>query len=71
MGSSPIPLTKSINIALSSEYWIFGIIIANLISIAMTKSWESLSESIKEMIVMTRFTINTLLLTFAASEGLV
>lgn len=71
MGSSPVPLAKSINIALSSEYWIFGILIANLISIAMTKSWESFSKDTKEMIVITMFTIPTLLIIFAASEGLV
>lgn len=71
MGSSPVPLAKSINIALSSEYWIFGIIIANLLSIAMKKSWESFSKNIKEMIVTTMFTITTLLITLAASEGLV
>lgn len=71
MGSNPVPLAKSINIALSSEYWIIGIVIANLSSIAMTKLWESFSEDTKEMIVITMFTIITLLITFAASEGLV
>ena len=71
MGSSPVPLAKSINIALSSEYWIIGIFIAHLLSIAMTKLWESFSKDTKEMIVITMFTFITPLITFAASEGLV
>lgn len=70
-GSNPVLLAKSINIALSSSYWIIGVFIANTLSIAMTTSWESLSKDNKEMIGMTMLTIFTLLITFAASEELV
>lgn len=70
-GSNPVRLAKSINIALSSGYWIIGVFIANTLSIAMTTSWESLSRDNKEMIGMKMLTIFTLLITFAASEALV
>lgn len=69
--SNPVLLAKSINIALSSSYWIIGLFIANTVPIAMTTSWESLSKEEKEMIGMTMLTIFTLLITFAAFEELV
>lgn len=70
-GSSPVLLAESINIALSSSYWILGVVIANILSIAMVTLWESLSKNIKEKIRMTMSKIFTLLITFAASEELV
>lgn len=70
-GSSPVLLTKLINIALSSDYWIFGIIIAKLLSNAMDKLWESFSTRTKELVMMTMFTIFITLIAFAASEELV
>ncbi len=70
-GSNPVLLAKSMNIALSSSYWIIGVFIANTLSIAMVTLWESLSKEDKEMIGMTMLTIFTLLITFAASEELV
>lgn len=34
-GSNPVLLAKSLNIALSSSYWIIGVFIANTFSIAI------------------------------------
>ena len=68
---APILLAKKINIALSSNYWFIGIIIANSLSIAMGTSWESVSGQTKEMIGMTMLISFIMLITFAASEELV
>ncbi|WP_033717076.1 hypothetical protein [Bacillus cereus] len=64
-------LAKSLNIALSSDYWIVGIFIANTFAIIMATSWEAFSVKTKEMIKMTMFISSILLVILAASEELV
>jgi len=39
-GATPSPLAIIVNIALSSDYWIFGTFISSIISKATTKSWN-------------------------------
>jgi len=70
-GSSPVSLAKKVNIALSSDYWVFGIVINIILTIALQCFWESLPIKNKEMVVITMLTIIALLAVFAASEGLV
>lgn len=65
VGSIPA-LLANINIALSSKYWIVGIVIANTLSIAMTKSFESYSKETQELIVMKMFTAFALLVLVAS-----
>lgn len=66
-----MPLAKAVNIALSSDYWIFGVVVTIILTIASQSLWESLPMEIKEMFIMTMLSITSLLVAFADSEGLV